>query len=285
MGALVLDLLLVIIFLMMVPIGFYRGGLRELCTSAGLLLGILLAQSWAGRWSALPKSIFEIGDGAATFLMGVLIAFGVAALIGYGGSAAFTYQPGPGGRLYGAYIALINAMVGAGFLINLYLGTIVPTSSEEAITTGFVSRALSNGFGWVLLVAAIGAGVATIFGMFVRERPEAGSGYQPTVPLYQGSTGTRPYRVEDEPAPVRSHAEPVRITEVATDAAPEVPDRPDPTRYGSGWRQTWPDSRPDTRTRPESKTEQRSTTSTTQENRPTATTKRLLANWVKDQES
>ena len=111
MGALVLDFLLVIIFLMMIPIGFYRGGLRELSVSAGLLLGILMAEAWSSRWANLYERMFGLGNGAATFLMGVTIAFGITALIGYGGSSVLSYQPGPGGRLYGAYLALFNAMI------------------------------------------------------------------------------------------------------------------------------------------------------------------------------
>ena len=170
MGALVLDFLLVIIFLMMIPIGFYRGGLRELCVSGALMLGILLAGEWAGRWSALYERMFGWSEPTATFAMGVTIAFGVTALIGYGGSSVLAYQPGPGGRLYGAYLALFNGMVVAGFLINLYMEHIAPETDDESIVTGIVARTLSKDFGWILLVATFGVGIATVFGMYVSER-------------------------------------------------------------------------------------------------------------------
>ncbi|MCV0404575.1 MAG: CvpA family protein [Chloroflexi bacterium] len=194
----VLDILLVIIFIMMVPIGFYRGGLRELCVSGALMLGILMAGEWADRWKGLYERIFDVGESSATFLTAITIAFGITALIGYGGSSVLSYQPGPGGRLYGAYLALFNAMVVAGFLINLYVALIVPNSETESITTGIVARTLSQDFGWVLLIATIGVGIATLFGMFVRERSPELPAWQPQTSLYQAPAQTRPYRTEDE---------------------------------------------------------------------------------------
>lgn len=284
MGSVVLDLLLIIIFLMMVPIGFFRGGLRELCTAAGLLLGIMMAQQWAVRWSALPKRLFDMSDGAATFLMGVVIAFGVTAIIGYGGSAAFTYQPGPGGRLYGAYLALFNAMVGAGYLIDLYAGTILPTLPGEPITSGIVARTLTSGFDWILLIATIGAGIATIFGMFVRERPESVPGYQPPVQLYQPPAETRPYNPPDSNV-VRHPTGPVRITEVSVADVDSPPERPDPSVYGTGWRQTWPDAKPEARPNTAQKGTSSRGGSSSNSSRPGSSSKRVLADWVKDQDS
>lgn len=285
MGALVLDLLLFIILLMMVPIGFFRGGLRELCVSGGLMLGILLAGEWAGRWSALPKKMFEISNGAAEFLMGIVIAFGVTALFGYGGSAAFSYQPGPGGRLYGAYLALINGMVAAGFLINLYLRTVAPGLDDEPITSGILASALSRGFGWVLLVATIGVGFATVFGMFVRERPDPAQAYPSvTQQLYQPPSDTRPYRPQEEPSP-RVQSGPVQITDVPNLKDIDSPVRADPTTYGSGWRQTWPDSKPDPRSSPERRAAVDRPGASTDSGKPTSSAKRVLADWVKDQDS
>lgn len=285
MGALVLDFLLIIIFLMMVPIGFYRGGLRELCVSAALMLGILMSQEWGERWSDIFVRLFDMGSGGAIFLMSVIITFGITALIGYGGSAAFGYRPGPGGRLYGAYLALFNAMIVAGYLINLYTDHIVPMTDDEVITTGIIARTLSDGFGGVLLVATIGVGLATIFGMFVRERTDEPEAWQsPVTPLYQQPEPTRPYRVEDSQPTSRTSAEPVRILEVQSWEDSEESSRPDPSQYGSGWRQTWPDATP---------ARQRNTRSAGRRSQPTGETdsasetspgKNVLADWIKDQD-
>src|SRR5699024_370935 len=112
-------------------------------------------------WAGLFERLFGMGEGGAAFLMSVLITFGITALIGYGGSAAFTYRAGPGGRLYGAYLALFNAMIATGFLINLYSEHIVPQGNVEHVTSGIIARFLSDGFGTVLLIATIGVGFAT----------------------------------------------------------------------------------------------------------------------------
>lgn len=285
MGALVLDFLLVIVFLMMIPIGFYRGGLRELCVSGALMLGILMAGEWADRWATLYERMFGMGTSSATFLMGVTIAFGITAVIGYGGSSVLAYQPGPGGRLYGAYLALFNAMVVAGFLINLYVALIVPASDTESITTGIVARTLSENFGWVLLVATLGVGVATLFGMFVRERtPELPSWAPPQQTLYQTPGPTRPYRTDDDDQKPKAES-PVRIREVTNWKDDEESARPDPSKYGSGWRQTWPDATP---------AQQRSTrranvtpTSDSGSSKTSSTdsSKNVLADWMKEEDN
>lgn len=285
MGSLVLDFLLLIIFLMMVPIGFYRGGLREMCVSGGLLLGILMSQAWGERWSSLFERLFGMGEGGAAFLMSVVITFGITALIGYGGSAAFTYRPGPGGRLYGAYLALFNAMIATGFLINLYSDYIVPVGNVEPVTSGIIARSLSDGFGTVLLVATIGVALATIFGMFVRERSSDAPEWQPpATSLYQHSADTRPYRVDEETAATREAAEPVRILEVQSWRESEESSRPDPSTYGSGWRQTWPDATPAQQRSARNASRRSRTESKPARNNESTSGKNVLADWMKDQD-
>jgi hypothetical protein len=282
-GALVLDFLLVIIFLMMVPIGFYRGGIRELCVSAGLLLGILMSQSWGERWADLLVRMFDMGQAGAAFLMSVIITFSITALIGYGGSAAFTYRPGPGGRLYGAYLALFNAMIASGYLINLYSGFIVPATDAEPVTSGLVSRALSDGFGSVLLVATIGISMATIFGMFVRERTDDAAQWQaPTPPLYQTVEATRPYQVTESESAPRSATEPVRILEVQNWQEGEESPRPDPSTYGSGWRQTWPEGLPAKQRNTRSATKRPEPRDSSGRSSEANSSKSVLADWIKD---
>lgn len=285
MGGLVLDFLLVIIFLMMVPIGFYRGGMREMCVSGGLLLGILLSQEWGERWSTLFERLFGMTASSATFLMSVVIAFGVTALIGYGGSAAFSWRPGPGGRIYGAYLALLNSMIATGYLINLYGDYIVPVSNEKPITSGIVARTLSDGFGSVLLAATIGIGIATIFGMFVRERAEETPAWSAPAPqLYQPPSGTKPYRVEEAPVEERLIGPPVRILETTSWEDKAEPSRPDPKTYGTGWRQTWPEGGPASTRDAKSPKRTPTTTEPARRKDDSSSSKSVLADWIKDQD-
>lgn len=251
--SLVLDALLILIILMMVPLGFLRGGLRELSTSAALLLGILMAEQWADRWSSLLRRWSDMGEGAARFAMAVLIVVVITGVVGYGGSAAFTWRPGPGGRGYGAYLALLNAMIFIGFLVNRYVRDIFDGRVPETIDRGFVSRAVSVGFEWILLFGTIGILLATVFGMFVRERGDGEEfvtspksedhyhvRYEPPRPQVRPLNDPEETQVAQE-VPSR----PVRIREVRHWEDDEQERRPD-TAYGSGWRQTWPDDRQDT---------------------------------------
>lgn len=247
--SIVLDALLILIILMMVPLGFLRGGLREVSTSAALLLGILMAGQWAGRWADSLVDAFDMGRDTAEFAVSIAIVVVITGIVGYGGSAAFTWRPGPGGRMYGAFLALMNAVVFIGFLINSYIAAIFEGEVPETIERSFVARAVSVGFEWVLLIGTAGILVATIFGMFVRERGDDES-FETPAPKPEDL-----YRVRyEEPRPrVRplndaestqempaAPAKPVRIREVRH--WEDEPSEPAPeTRYGSGWRQTWPE--------------------------------------------
>lgn len=245
-----LDALLTLIILMMVPLGLLRGGLREVCTSAGLLLGILMAQAWSGRWFSGLVTLFNMSESGARFTMAVIIVVIVTAIAGYGGSASFSWRPGPGGRMYGAYLALLNAVLFVGFLINAYIDALFDGQVPETIDQAWVSKALSVGFEWVLLAGAIGVLGATLFGMVVRERgdeqesvttaPSAEEFFR--VRHEQSAPQVRPLNEpEDEPSARPAPSGPVRIREVRH--WEEQPESQPESRYGTGWRQTWPDDR------------------------------------------
>lgn len=249
----VLDALLVLILLMMIPLGFLRGGLREVCTSAGLLMGVLLAQQWTVRIGDLLTDRIDMRVGLAEFVAAVVVVVLTTGVVGYGGSAAFAYRPGPGGRMYGAYLALLNGLVFIGFLVNAIIDAFYDGELPSAVENAYVSRALSVGFEWVLLLGAIGVLGATIFGMFVRERSDEPFEYEPrpfTAPPSSSATSTMkhpsihaatPHTQPERDEPVDHR--PVRIREVRHwENQPET--RPQPSQgYGGGWRQTWPDSR------------------------------------------
>lgn len=245
LSSIVLDALLVLILLLMIPLGFLRGGLREMCTAAGVLFGILLASEWAGRWGGWIAGKLDTDAGGTRFLVSVAILVLAAGLLGYGSSAAFSYRPGPGGRMYGAYIALFTGIIVAGYLINRVIELVYEGTAPDLIEKSFVARALSAGFGWVLLLCAGGVLGGTLFGMFVRERPDEAYPYghmqqrpDPAPPPAARPAEPTPQPADAEAAP----AEPLRIREVRHWEEPAGQAPPD-QGYGSGWRQTWPDPR------------------------------------------
>lgn len=244
MSSIILDLLLLLIFAMMVPLGFFRGGLREVCTVSGVLFGILLASEWGIRLGRGLRRVFDMEEGSSIFLASILIVVLSTAMLGYGASAAFSMKPGPGGRMYGAFLALLSAVIVTGYLINRYIDTIHDGTTPATVANAWIARALSAGFHWVLLAAAAGVLVATLFGLFVRERDsEPGYGYQPPptdfyhIPRKEREVEVRPLEVEET---VVKDKGPVRIREVRHWEDDQEPERPSPTRYGQGWRTTWP---------------------------------------------
>jgi uncharacterized membrane protein required for colicin V production len=249
--AIVLDVLLIVILLTMIPLGFLRGGLREVCSSAGLLLGMLLALNWSDRWGSAISDGIALSEGTGHFLVAIALVVLCTAVLGYGGSAAFAYRPGPGGRMYGAFLAMLNGIVFTGFLINAVINDVYEGQLPNAVQEGYVSRALSVGFEWVLLVGALSVLAATVFGMFVRERSDDEFAYSPPAGQVTPEQPQSTRRTSAIPlaAPPAGDAEgetggrapsPVRIREVRhwEDPSPQRQGQPE---YGGGWRQTWPE--------------------------------------------
>lgn len=245
-SAIVLDILLLLIVLLMVPLGFLRGGLREVSTSAGLLFGILLAVSWSGRWGDWFAARLDIQPGAAEFLVSLVAVVAATAAIGYGGSAAFDYRPGPGGRMYGALLAFLNGIIFNGFMIDQIVITVYEGDAPDAIGRSYIARAISVGFEWMLLAAGVLLILATVFGLFVRERKDEDFAYVPPTgdqaPAPRSlaamqETATIPAIESDTEREAERPSTPVRIREVRHWEEEDVPSQ----EYRGGWRQTWPD--------------------------------------------
>ena len=249
MYSLALDALLVVIVLLLIPVGLYRGGLREVCTAAGLLLAYLLANAWSARWGTWLANVTGIDEGVSRFVVAVIILVVVTGAVGYGAAAAFTYRPGPGGRLYGGLISLFAGVIFLGALIEFVQRHLHDGELPGIVRDGYVSRALATGFDWVLLVVGAGVLAATVFGTFVRERDSVD--FMLEVP--QHSTLARRSVPVPARAPEPDSVEPresvsvsgelseptaaVRIREVRhwEDQSP-----PSPADLQTGWTQTWP---------------------------------------------
>ncbi|MGN6033306.1 MAG: CvpA family protein, partial [Thermomicrobiales bacterium] len=167
--SIVLDGLIVLIILMIAAIGYSRGGMRELCTAAGLLFGSRLAEAWAPRWGTTLGERFDISDGAATFIVYVAILAISTLVCGYGAALAFFSRPGPGGRLYGAALGLVNGIVLTSFVLDAVRRYLLDGDLPAVVADSHVARAMVDGFGWILLGIAAFIVVATAFGFLIRE--------------------------------------------------------------------------------------------------------------------
>jgi uncharacterized membrane protein required for colicin V production len=247
---LALDAMLILILLMLIPIGMYRGGLREICSAAGFLLGFVVAQQWSSRWGEWVGDITSIDVGIARFVVAVGTMVLLTGLIGYGAAAAFAYAPGPGGRLYGGLISLATGIVFLGAVIQFVTQYLYDGVYPDIIREGYASRALSVGFDWVLLAVSLAMLLATIFGMIVREREtdemlvevprEAGTFSRRAAPV----PAMAPEPVNLEPIEAsRPQADPVAGTAaVKIREVRHWEEQTPPTLHDlqSGWTRTWP---------------------------------------------
>lgn len=290
--SLALDALLIVILIAIVPLGMYRGGIREVCTSAGLLLGILMAQQWSDRWGDWVADITGIDVGVARFIVAISVMVLITALVGYGAAAAFSHRPGPGGRMFGGLLGLVNAIVFLGAMIQFVADDLYDGIYPGIIHDGYVSRAISQGFDWVLLAVTGGVILGILFGMVVRERDLPDE--EILVPAVPAST-VAPVRaptpsslaqpIAESPAESAStdptNAEPastVRIKEVRHWEEP-VPSTLDELQ--AGWTRTWPSTvtSSDTTTPRRSGRGQRGETF----RRPTATGDQdVVRDWLRD---
>lgn len=246
---LALDSLLILILALLIPIGLYRGGLREVCSAAGVLLGLIVAQQWSDRWGRWVADVTGIDDGVSRFVVAVSVLVLFAGLIGYAAASTFAYAPGPGGRLYGGLIAFLNGVLFLGAVIQFVATYLYDGVYPDLIRRGFVSRSLSVGFDWVLLIVSIVVVIATVLGMIVRERDTDDMGVD--LPRAPAVTARRPAvapamapepvnlapaggsAVQEEPAPTAT----VKIREVRHWEEQTPPTLSD---LQSGWSRTWP---------------------------------------------
>jgi uncharacterized membrane protein required for colicin V production len=150
-----LDVLLVILIALFVPIGFWRGAYREAFVTLGILFGAALGRFWGEPWGVELAAVTRLHESGGAFMIAMLSLISATFLLGYSSGAAIPV-PSPGwvARTLGALIAGANGALLLSFAlrdIRVYL-----LSSEEA---GFLDNAviapfLSDGTGWILLVAA-----------------------------------------------------------------------------------------------------------------------------------
>lgn len=254
--SLVLDSLLILILALLIPIGAYRGGIREGFTSAGVLLGVAISAEWAVTWGDWVADNSRLAEGSARFLIAIGLLTVATLAVGYGSSGAFAYRPGPGGRLYGALLAATNGAVFLSYVLD-YISTFLFDNDRPAlIENSYVARALSVGTGVILLCCVGVVALATAFGLIVRERgddesmgvdmPAAGRRRQ-----WRSGPGRRTDEHSARVDKVEPHGTssgslveetiPVQIREVRHWER-ESSDSPGAEQTPGGWTHTWPAS-------------------------------------------
>jgi uncharacterized membrane protein required for colicin V production len=243
--SLLLDALLLVIIILAVPLGVYRGGIREGLTAAGILLGAQLATEWAVPWGDFIGDHSALATDASRFLVAFLLLLLATLVVGYGSSIAYTYHPGPGGRLFGGVLGLLNAVLFIGFIIDFVIVFLFSGSQPEVIRKGYLSRGLSVGTGTILLIACAFVVGAMIFGMLVRERePDDYTAFQTAARQARrepAPVGPQPADLPPEIESDEAEPAPVQIREIRHWEQPE-PEPVEAKLPESQWSQTWPRS-------------------------------------------
>lgn len=252
MQPLLLDALLVLVIFLLIPIGVHRGGLREVCTAGGLLLGMHLVNEWAATWGARLSDLTGVVPNVTTFVVAVLVLLLTTVFVGYGATATFASTPGAGGRMYGAILAFLIGAVFLGSILTYVNRYLYAGETPEIVTDGYISRALSFGIGWILLAASLAILLTTLFGMFVRERDSD----EFVMPIARAPVTAPSTRIaESVPAREAEKIEPARPDPhkvAAEDMQRTAPIKIREVRHwdeqqssetsptGSRWNQTWP---------------------------------------------
>lgn len=233
MAALLLDVLLAAVLVLLVPIGAWRGGGREILVTAAVLLGAALGDAWAQPWGRDLASAADLRPQAAAFLVAIALLLGTTLILGYGAAAALPpARPDLLGRLAGGFLAGLNGVLILGTSLVFLDRFLFEGRSRAAIDEGFLARALRDRFGWVLLVVAALAGLAAAVGAVVRALGPESDRDHPTTRLTPMPGGAPPPAVQDTGVfhvpDEGSRFRPVRVPRAADEGKVEPRDaRPD----------------------------------------------------------
>jgi uncharacterized membrane protein required for colicin V production len=204
---LVLDLLLILLIVLFAPIGYWRGPVKELFVTFGVLFGILLADFWARPWGRDLADLTAIGSSGGAFVVAMAFLVTVTFVLGYGAGAALAPANfGPVARAIGASIALFNGILLVAFSLQYVRVFLLAPATEEALYDSFVVSFLLDQIGWVLLIVALVAWpvllAILITGRRAYEPVEDLAGYE-YGPVDELEYDDRQYY--DDPEPVRAY--------------------------------------------------------------------------------
>ncbi len=150
---LLLDGLLLLVVLLFIPIGLWRGGVREAVVAGGILLGGELAAAWARPWGDDLANQLDLRPQVARFVVAVAALLGTTLCIGYlGGGALRLGAPGLLGRMAGGLLAGVNGLLLLGYGLGFLDQYVLERRSVPMLSDGFVAKFLLHQFGWLLLL-------------------------------------------------------------------------------------------------------------------------------------
>lgn len=216
---LVLDILLILLISLFMPIGWWRGPVKELYVSLGVLFGILLADYWARPWGRDLSDMTDLTSGSGSFIIAWAFLVASTFILGYGlGATLYPAWHGTPARLLGAAIGALNGMLLLSFSLQYVRLFLLSDSNEESLEDSYVAQFLLDGIGWVLLLTAFVALPLLLYLVIDGRRA-----YAPDYDDYDDS-----YDYDDTyAAPIKPARQRIRIADPAsTTLPPRVPATP-----------------------------------------------------------
>jgi len=215
-----LDILLIALLSLLLPIGWWRGPVKELYVTLGVLFGILLADYWARPWGRDLSDMTALTAGSGSFIVAWSFLVASTFILGYGlGATLYPAWHGWPARLLGAVVSALNGMLLLSFSLQYVRLFLLSDSNEESLEDSYVAQFLLDGIGWVLLLAAFFALPLLLYLVITGRRA-----YEPDYDDYDEEYDYDETYVEPSPVATRQR---IRTTDQSTGALPpRVPATP-----------------------------------------------------------
>ncbi len=178
-----LDLLMALVLAMFVPIGLWRGALREWIALAGILFGSALAAEWAGPWGGDLARQLALERRIADFTVASLFFLLVTLVVGYGAGVALPYRPDLSwpNRLLGAVLGLGNGALILSGALRIMQRHLFDNAPDSPLLTSGLANFLVQYVGWaqLALLAVLAGGVLAGLVRRWRGRPALLEEYAP----------------------------------------------------------------------------------------------------------
>lgn len=152
---LVLDILLLLLIVLFMPIGFWRGPVKELFVTLGVLFGIVLADFWSRPWGRDLTAYTDLTASSGAFIVAMAFLVASTFILGYGlGATLAPAYHETQTRVLGAIVAAVNGMLLLSFSLQYVRLFLLSDANEESLNDSLFARFLLDQIGWVLLAVA-----------------------------------------------------------------------------------------------------------------------------------
>lgn len=185
-----LDLPVAVVLLMFIPIGLWRGALREWVACAGIALGILLADAAGTRWGTGFAQFANMDPKPGAFAVATAFFLAAVLLIGYGGGLALPFRPDLSwpNRALGALLGLGNGFLIVGGLLRLMQNRLFDGRSNSPLhTTTLAAFLIDASIAWVYLGLFLSLLLCVILGL-IRRVNDGTPLFEEYGPVYQVTT-------------------------------------------------------------------------------------------------